>query len=67
MISGTAITRNETDKVSKGVMISCDHGEQTHWLPNATSHPGGCTVISLGIFFPSCGLASGDLDSDDHL
>jgi hypothetical protein len=67
MISGTAMTRNATAYQSKGVMISCNHGLQSKFLPNATSHPEGCTAISLGIYFPSCGTSSGDTDSSDHL
>ncbi|EIW68134.1 hypothetical protein TREMEDRAFT_45085 [Tremella mesenterica DSM 1558] len=66
MITGSAVTRNASDPKSLGVMISCNHGLQTQYLPNATAHPNGCSAISLGIFFPSCGLASGDLDSPDH-
>lgn len=65
MISGTAMARNVSDTKSMGVMISCDHGLQTKFLPNATSHPGGCSTISMAIYFPSCG--NGALDSTDHL
>ncbi|CAD6589491.1 MAG: hypothetical protein TREMPRED_005378 [Tremellales sp. Tagirdzhanova-0007] len=65
MISGLAMTRNASDTKSLGLLISCDHGLQTQYLPNATSHPGGCSAIAMGITFPSCGLASGNLTSDD--
>lgn len=67
MITGTAMTRNASDIKAFGIKISCNHEIQTQWLPNGTSHPDGCTGIAMGIFFPSCGLASGDLDSEDHL
>ena len=67
MISGLAMTRNASDTKSLGLLISCDHGLQTQYLPNATSHPGGCSAIAMGITFPSCGLASGNLTSDDFL
>ena len=67
MISGLAMSRNASDTKSQGLLISCDHGLQTPYLPNATSHPGGCSAIALGITFPSCGLASGALTSDDYL
>ncbi|WWD21253.1 hypothetical protein CI109_105737 [Kwoniella shandongensis] len=66
MISGTAMSKDLSDTRTLGVQISCDHGQATKWLPNGTSHPGGCSAISLGIFFPSCGLENGALDSDDH-
>lgn len=67
MISGMAMLRNDSDIRTMGIKISCNHGEQTKFLPNGTTHPGGCKTIAMGIFFPSCGLASGALDSDDHL
>jgi len=67
MISGLATTRNHSATQTSGVAISCNHGTQTKFLPNATSHPGGCTSISTGIYFPSCGLANGATVSDDHL
>ncbi|KAK8844091.1 hypothetical protein IAR55_006885 [Kwoniella newhampshirensis] len=66
MISGTAMSKNLSDTKTLGVMISCDHGLQTPWLPNGTSHPGGCSTISLGIFFPSCGLENGAITSHDY-
>ncbi|WWC90997.1 uncharacterized protein L201_005936 [Kwoniella dendrophila CBS 6074] len=66
MISGTAMARDTSDYKTKGVMISCDHGEQSQYLPNGTTHPGGCSTISMGIFFPSCGLANGAITSSDH-
>ncbi len=58
--------RDTNDTRTLGVMLSCDHGLQTPYLPNSTSNPGGCGSVSLGVFFPSCGLASKDLDSADH-
>ncbi|OWZ53271.1 WSC domain-containing protein [Cryptococcus neoformans 125.91] len=66
MISGTAASKNASDTKAFGVKISCDEGEQGYWLPNGTSHPGGCSTIAMATYFPSCGLESGDLDSDDH-
>ncbi|ORX39275.1 hypothetical protein BD324DRAFT_619110 [Kockovaella imperatae] len=66
MISGLATSRDQNSTKSLGVRISCDHQAQTKFLPNGTSHPGGCSVISMGVFFPSCGLADGTLDSEDH-
>nr|ODN90519.1 WSC domain-containing protein [Cryptococcus depauperatus CBS 7841] len=66
MITGKAMSKDLSNTKTLGVRISCDHGEENAWLPNATSHPGGCLAIAMGSFFPSCGLASGDLDSEDH-
>ncbi|WWC98185.1 hypothetical protein V866_005076 [Kwoniella sp. B9012] len=66
MISGLAMKRDLTATQSLGIKISCDHGLQTQWLPNGTSHPGGCGSISMGIYFPSCGLANGATSSSDH-
>ncbi|WVQ93020.1 hypothetical protein IAU59_000083 [Kwoniella sp. CBS 9459] len=66
MISGSAMKRALEDDASLGLKISCNHGIQTQWLPNGTSHPEGCTAVAMGIFFPSCGLADGSIDSDDH-
>ena len=67
MITGLATTRNASDTHSLGVKISCNHGLQTQYLPNGTSHPEGCGAIAMGVYFPSCGLANGTLDSEDHL
>ncbi|WVQ74401.1 hypothetical protein IAR50_004002 [Cryptococcus sp. DSM 104548] len=66
MIAGAASTRDVNDTTAFGVRISCDDGEQTPYLPNGTSHPGGCSSIATATYFPSCGLSTGDLDSDDH-
>ncbi|KIY33783.1 WSC domain-containing protein [Cryptococcus gattii E566] len=66
MISGSAVSKNLLDTKAFGVRISCDEEEAGHWLPNGTSHPGGCSTIAMATYFPSCGLESGDLDSDDH-
>ncbi|TYJ59040.1 hypothetical protein B9479_000029 [Cryptococcus floricola] len=66
MISGAAMTRDLSDTTAFGVRISCDHGEEGFYLPNGTTHPGGCSSISTATFFPSCGLSTGDLDSTDH-
>ncbi|KAK1922707.1 hypothetical protein DB88DRAFT_367027 [Papiliotrema laurentii] len=66
MISGMAMKRNASDPRSLGIRISCNHGKQKYFLPNGTSHPEGCRGVSMGMFFPSCGLASGDIDSPDH-
>lgn len=66
MISGSAVSKNLLDTKAFGVRISCDEEEAGYWLPNGTSHPGGCSTIAMATYFPSCGLESGDLDSDDH-
>ncbi|WWC63823.1 uncharacterized protein I303_106428 [Kwoniella dejecticola CBS 10117] len=66
MITGTAMARGAGTYKGLGVKISCDHGLQTPYLPNGTSHPGGCGQIALGIYFPSCGLANGAISSSDH-
>lgn len=62
MISGTAMARNATAYQSKGVRISCNHGPGSSELPTQA-----CRAISMGIFFPSCGLADGSIKSDDNL
>lgn len=49
MITGMAMKRDASDYKTDGVRISCNHGEQTKFLPNGTSHPNGCTAISMGI------------------
>lgn len=67
MLSGTAMSRNESDIRSAGLKISCDHGLQTSKLPTKESNPGGCSTVSTSIFFPSCGLKDMPLDSQDHL
>lgn len=67
MISGLMNNRNASDERTLGLKLSCSHGEQTQYMPNKQRNPAGCTQVTLGIFFPSCGLASGDLDSEDHL
>ncbi|OCF32426.1 hypothetical protein I316_05852 [Kwoniella heveanensis BCC8398] len=66
MISGSSMKRALDEDPALGIKISCNHGLQTQWLPNGTSHPDGCTAVAMGIFFPSCGLADGTIDSDDH-
>lgn len=71
MITGMSKSRNATDTRSFGLRISCNHagkeGAEGQFLPNGTSHPEGCSSVSMAIFFPSCGLADGSLDSEDHL
>jgi hypothetical protein len=67
MVTGTAMHRNASAYASKGLRMSCSGGDRISYLPNSTTHPDGCGGMSLGIFFPSCGLADGSLDSDDHL
>jgi hypothetical protein len=62
MISGDSMNRNQSSYKSMGVKLSCNHGDQSHELPQKA-----CRAISLGIFFPSCGLANGATSSDDHL
>jgi hypothetical protein len=66
MISGLAMSRNASATQSLGVMIACDGGQQTQYLPTYSTTP-SCSVVNMAIYFPSCGLASGDLDSSDHL
>ncbi|ORY33007.1 hypothetical protein BCR39DRAFT_463805 [Naematelia encephala] len=66
MITGLSQTRNASAVETTGVRISCNHELQTKYLPNGKTHPEGCTSISLGIYYPSCGLANGALDSPDH-
>ncbi|WVQ81180.1 hypothetical protein IAT38_003302 [Cryptococcus sp. DSM 104549] len=66
MITGMAGTKDLSNTKAAGVRISCDHGEETAWLPNGTSHSGGCSTIAMGTYFPSCGLADGSVTSDDH-
>ena len=61
MISGTSMARDATDKKALGLRLSCNGGQQGSELPK------DCGAISLGIFFPSCGLADGSISSDDHL
>lgn len=61
MITGTSMARDATAKKALGLRISCDGGQQGSELPT------NCGAISLGIFFPSCGLADGSISSDDHL
>lgn len=67
MLTGTAMTRNATDTRSFGLKISCNHGLQTNKLPTKDSNPGGCSIVTTGIFFPPCGKADGSVDSPDHL
>ena len=67
MISGNQHGRNASSYQSLGVQMSCAGHERGKFLPNSTSYPNGCGALSLGIFFPSCGLADGSIDSDDHL
>jgi hypothetical protein len=62
MISGDSMIRNATSHKSLGVMLSCNHGDQSAELPQKS-----CGAISLGIFFPSCGLANGAISSEDNL
>jgi len=63
MISGDSMAREIGSKKSFGVKISCNGGERIGELPQGTR----CDAISLGIFFPSCGLADGSISSEDHL
>jgi hypothetical protein len=68
MISGVQSGRNASAYEALGLAMSCaGNGARISYLANSTSHPGGCNAYSLGIFFPSCGLASGAIDSEDHL
>ncbi|KAL7421085.1 hypothetical protein Q5752_003969 [Cryptotrichosporon argae] len=64
MISGLAISRNASAIQSQGIEIMCDHVSEGQWLPNGTSHPEGCSSVTMGIYLPSCG--NGSLDSTDH-
>jgi hypothetical protein len=71
MISGLPTRRDVSDYKAMGVRISCNtaagEGVETAFLPNKTSHPNGCSSVALAVYFPSCGLADGSLDSADHL
>jgi hypothetical protein len=62
MISGDSMSREPGSMKSLGVRISCNGGERTTELPQKR-----CNAISLGIFFPSCGLADGSISSEDNL
>lgn len=62
MITGTSMKRDAAAKKALGLRISCNGGLQGSELPQ-----GECGAISMGIFFPSCGLADGSISSDDHL
>ncbi|BEI93079.1 uncharacterized protein CcaverHIS019_0507070 [Cutaneotrichosporon cavernicola] len=68
MISGTSMSRDTSDIRMRGVQIHC--GDQPDlfrpWLPNGTTHPNGCHSLHVGVRFPSCGLANGALDSENH-
>jgi hypothetical protein len=69
MVSGTAMSRDTSDMRMRGVELHCGNGAPdvfTPWLPNGTSHPNGCNDLHVGLRFPSCGLASGALDSENH-
>lgn len=67
MLAGLAMSRNASDPRSAGIRWSCNHGAQTNKMPNRKDNPGGCNVLVAGMFFPSCGLADGSTDSEDHL
>jgi hypothetical protein len=62
MISGDSMIRDTSSTKSFGVRLSCDHGDQSWELPQKK-----CEAISLGIFFPSCGVADGSISSEDDL
>lgn len=62
MISGDSMVREPGSMKSLGVKISCNGGERTAELPQRK-----CDALSLGIFFPSCGLADGSISSEDNL
>jgi len=62
MVTGDP-NRDPSSKKAFGVKISCNGGERIGELPQGKK----CGGISLGIFFPSCGLADGSISSDDHL
>jgi hypothetical protein len=67
MISGNPSNRNASDPRAMGVRFNCNHDKQTQELPTQTPGRGPCSGIGAGIFFPSCGLADGSLDSENHL
>lgn len=69
IVSGTAMSRDTSDIRMRGVELHCGNGapDSFHpWLPNGTTFPNGCNDLHVGIRFPSCGLASGALDSKNH-
>ncbi|KLT45175.1 hypothetical protein CC85DRAFT_151830 [Cutaneotrichosporon oleaginosum] len=68
IVAGTAMSRDLSDVRMRGVELHCgDKPDLFHpWLPNGTTHPNGCNDLHVGIRFPSCGLANGALDSENH-
>lgn len=66
MVTGNAMTRDQYDERTRGVLLDCDGQNKGSWLPNGTSFPNGCNDIHLSISFPSCGWANQSLDSHDH-
>jgi hypothetical protein len=62
MITGDSMNRDPGNMKAMGIKISCNGGERGGELPQKR-----CDAISLGIFFPSCGLADGSISSEDHL
>lgn len=66
IISGTAMSRDVNDTRTVGVQFTCGNGDpESKYMPNGTSHP-SCESLHVGIHFPSCGLASQVLDSENH-
>lgn len=65
IVSGTAMSRDESAIQSLGVDLTCGETMSSRHLPNGTSH-GYCDSIHAGIYFPSCGWANQSLDSWDH-
>ncbi|KAL1407526.1 hypothetical protein Q8F55_006959 [Vanrija albida] len=66
IISGVANYRNTSEFRNRGVALGCGSQGLGPWLPNGTTHPGGCREIEGSINFPSCGWANQSLDSWDH-
>ncbi|WOO78575.1 uncharacterized protein LOC62_02G002120 [Vanrija pseudolonga] len=71
MLVGDAMRRHrEPTQKTASFQSRCGlHREQFHTqplIPDARTYPERCSMIHWDIDFPSCGLASRDLDSDDH-
>ncbi|TXT13267.1 hypothetical protein VHUM_00634 [Vanrija humicola] len=66
MISGTAMSRDLSDRRTMGIAINTNVKELGAWLPNSTNHPEPYSTVRLTVAFPSCGEADQSLDSPNH-
>lgn len=66
IVTGVGNYRDPDGFKSKAVEMDCDEQSTGKWLPNGTTHPGGCGTIQVTTRFPSCGWANQSLDSWDH-